>query len=50
MLEWSIAHKQKKVIWNKIMVHHSFPRPTSFRNTYIIKEWKDMDVANDYND
>jgi hypothetical protein len=50
MLEWSIAHKQKKVIRNEIMVHHGFPRPTSFWNTNITKEWKDMEVANDYND
>jgi hypothetical protein len=50
MFEWSIAQKQKKVIQNESMMHHGFPRPTSFRSTYTMKEWKDMEVANDYND
>jgi hypothetical protein len=50
MFERFIAQKQKKVIQNESMMHHGFPIPTSFRSTYIMKEWKDMEVANDYND
>jgi hypothetical protein len=50
MFEWSFAQKYIKVIRNEIMVDHGFPRPTSIMNTYSMKEWKEVEVANDYND
>jgi len=50
MVEWSLAQKHKKVIKHEIMVHHGFERPTSFKSIYTMKEWKEVESANDYND
>jgi len=50
MVEWSLAEKHKKVIKHEIMVHHGFWRPTSFKSIYTMKEWKEVESANDYND
>lgn len=41
--------KHQKFIWNEIMVHRGFPRPTtrkptSFTNIYSKKEWRDVEV------
>jgi hypothetical protein len=49
MLEWSIAHKHKKVIKHEIMVHHNFPRPISSKSTYTMKQWKEVEVVNTIN-
>jgi hypothetical protein len=48
--EWSLVHKYIKVIRNEIMVDHGFPKPTSIKSTYSMKEWKKVEVVNDYND
>jgi hypothetical protein len=32
------------------MVHHGFTRPTSFKSIYTMKEWKEVESDNDYND
>jgi hypothetical protein len=50
MLKWSFPQKHKKVVKDEIMVHHGFPRPTSFKSIYTMKEWKEVECANDYND
>jgi hypothetical protein len=50
MLEWSLPQKHKKVIKHEIMVHHGFSRPISFKSIYTMKEWKEVECANDYND
>jgi len=49
MLKCSIVQKHRKVIKHEIMVHHNFPRPISLRSTYPMKEWKEVEVVNDYN-
>jgi hypothetical protein len=50
MFEWSFAQKYIKMTMNEIMVDHGFPRPTSIVNTYSMKEWKEVEVTDDYND
>jgi hypothetical protein len=50
MLEWSLILKHKKVTKHEIMVHHGFLRPTLFIITYTMKEWKEVEAINDYND
>jgi len=49
MLELSLAQKHKKVINHEIMVHHGFLRLILFKSTYTMKEWKEVEAMNDYN-
>jgi hypothetical protein len=35
---------------HEIMVHHGFSRPNSFKSTYTMKEWKEVEASNEYND
>jgi hypothetical protein len=31
------------------MVHHNFPKQISFKSIYTMKEWKEVEVVDDYN-